>query len=66
MKKIYTGLIAEKINFGAYDMATIGSLPGNCIQIVANVVNPGDNKCQNPTSTTSYMYIMDHPTNYPN
>lgn len=61
MKKVYTGLMAEKINFGAYDMATVGSLPPGCMQIVANVVDPGDSVCQNPGETISYMYINDHP-----
>jgi hypothetical protein len=61
MKKQYTAMKAEKIDFGAYDMVTVGSLPGDCIQIVANVVEPGGSKCGNPTSTTSYMYIGDNP-----
>ena len=61
MKKNYAALKAEKIDFGAYDMATTGSVPAGCIQIVANVVNPGASTCQNPSDTTSYMYINDHP-----
>ena len=61
MKKIYTGLKAEKIEFGAYEAITTGSLPPTCIQIVANVVEPGGNVCQNPSSTTSYMYIGNNP-----
>lgn len=65
MKKQYTAMKVEKIDFGAYDMATIGSLPGSCMQIVANVVEPNGSVCQNPGSTTSYMYINDHPSGYP-
>lgn len=61
MKKTYTGLKAEKVEFGSYSMVTDGSLPPGCIQIVANVVAPGDRVCQNPTSTISYMYIFDNP-----
>ena len=61
MKKIYTGLSAEKIDFGAYDSVTTMSLPPGCIQIVADYVEPGDNKCQNPKDTTQYMYILDNP-----
>ena len=61
MKKEYTGLKAEKIDLGSYNMATVGSLPPGCIQIVADVVNPGDNYCQNPSSTTQYKYLFDHP-----
>ena len=61
MKKNYAALKAEKIDFGAYDMATAGSVPPGCIQIVANYVSPGESTCQNPSSTISYMYINDHP-----
>ena len=62
MKKNYAALKAEKIDFGAYDMATDTSgVPAGCIQIVANLVVPGGNTCTNPTDTTSYMYINDHP-----
>lgn len=61
MKKVYTGLKAEKIDFGSYSMATAGSLPPGCIQIVANLVDPGGNTCKNPTDTTSYMYLFDNP-----
>lgn len=60
MKKTYVGFKAEKINFGAYDVVAT-SLPGNCMQIVANKVDPGDQTCQNPKDTTSYMYIFDNP-----
>lgn len=61
MKKNYAAIKAEKIDFGAYDMATVGSLPPGCIQIVANVVDLGGSTCQNPTDTTSYMFLFDHP-----
>ncbi len=62
MKKNYDALKAEKIDFGAYDMVTDGpSMPGGCIQIVANVTEPGGQICGNPTDTTSYMYVGDHP-----
>ena len=61
MKKVYTGLKAEKIDFGSYNMATTGSLPPGCIQIVANVVQAGGNTCENPTDTTSYMYLFNNP-----
>lgn len=61
MKKIYTGLKAEKIEFGAYESIAATSLPPGCIQIVADLVNPGDSVCQNPKATTSYMYLFDNP-----
>ena len=61
MKKNYTGLKAEKIDFGSYNMATDASIPAGCIQIVANVVEFGAQVCQNPTDTTSYMYINNRP-----
>lgn len=61
MKKAYTGLTAEKIDFGSYEAVTEGSLPPGCIQIVADVVNPGDNYCQNPKDTTQYKYLFDNP-----
>ena len=62
MKKNYAAMKAEKIDFGAYDMATDASLPAGCIQVVANVTEPNSNVCGNPSSTTSYMYIGNHPT----
>lgn len=61
MKKTYTGLKAEKIDFGAFNSITTGSLPPGCIQIVADVVDPGKNVCGNPDSTISYMYLGDNP-----
>ena len=61
MKKMYTGLKAEKVDFGHYDLVTVGSLPPGCIQIVANVVDPGASTCNNPSSTTSYMYLGNNP-----
>lgn len=61
MKNQYSAMKAEKIDFGAYDMVTVGSMPPGCIQIVANVVDPGSNVCKNPESTTSYMYINNQP-----
>ena len=48
MKRKYTAMKAEKIDFGTYDMATFGSLPAGCIQIVANKVETGSNVCVNP------------------
>ncbi|MBR5345737.1 MAG: hypothetical protein IK127_07915 [Clostridia bacterium] len=65
MKKEYVGLKAEKIDFGAYNMVTVGSLPAGCIQIVANQVDPGASTCNNPTDTTSYMYLNNKPSNFP-
>ena len=61
MKKGYNGLKAEKIDFGSYNMAIATSMPGTCIQIVANQVDPGASVCNNPIDTTSYMFINDHP-----
>lgn len=61
MKREYIGLKVEKIDFGAYNMVATGSLPSNCIQIVSNRVDPGDNVCQNPSDTTSYMYVGNNP-----
>ena len=61
MKRKYTAMKAEKIDFGTYDMATFGSLPAGCIQIVANKVETGSNVCVNPSDTTQYMYLMDNP-----
>ena len=61
MKKQYTAMKAEKIDFGAYDMVTVGSLPPGCIQVVANVTEPGSSVCGNPGSTTSYMYVGNNP-----
>ena len=57
MKDNYVGLTAEKVDFGSYDIATNSSLPSGCIQIVADLVDPGANKCKNPSDTTQYMYI---------
>lgn len=59
MKKAYTGLKAERIDFGGYSMAT--SMPPTCVQIVANQVDSGSNVCNNPSETTSYMYVGDNP-----
>ena len=61
MRKVYTGLKAEKVDFGSYDLATVGSLPPGCIQIVADVVEPHGNVCENPYDTTQYMYLFDSP-----
>lgn len=61
MRRVYTGLNVEKVDFGEYDIATNGSVPSGCIQIVANVVDPGANLCKNPSDTTQYMYIGDDP-----
>lgn len=60
-KRVYTGLKAEKVDFGGYDIATDGSLPPGCIQIVADVVAEGGNVCENPKDTTQYMYIGNYP-----
>lgn len=60
MKKNYAALKAEKIDFGAYDMATTGSVPAGCMQIVANVLN-GTQTCQNPPETISYMWVLNNP-----
>ena len=61
MKKAYNGLMAEKVDFGKYDLATTGSIPSSCIQIVADEVAAGTNVCRNPSDTTQYMYIGDDP-----
>jgi hypothetical protein len=61
MKRAYDGLMAEKVDFGKYDLATNGSLPSSCIQIVADTVDPGANQCKNPSDTTQYMYVGDDP-----
>ena len=68
VKKKYTGLMAEKIEFEAYNMVTDGSLPAGCITIVADLVNGGhnydvarDQQCLNDPDTTQYWYISDHP-----
>lgn len=61
MKKEYTGLKAERVELGTYNMVTEGSLPPGCIQIVADYVEPGDRVCQNPGSTISYKYLFDNP-----
>lgn len=62
MKKTYTGLKAEKVELGFFSMVTGPSLPSGCMQIVANVVEPGGNTCHNPGETISYMYFGDHPS----
>ena len=62
MKKVYTGLKAEKVCFTDDDVVgTVNSLPPGCIQIVADLVNPGDSVCQNPPETISYMYLFNNP-----
>lgn len=59
MKEQYTAMKAEKIDFGAYDMATTGSIPDSCIQIVAN--HRVGNTCTNPSDTTQLMWVGDNP-----
>ena len=61
MKKVYTGLKAEKIDFGAYDSVIKTSLPPGCLLIVSNTVLTGTQVCHNPTDTTAHMYYGDHP-----
>lgn len=63
MKKKYIGLKAEKVDFGRYDMVTLSCppMPNTCIQIVADVVVPNSNQCDNPPSTTQYMWLNDSP-----
>ena len=61
MKRVYSGLKAEKIDFGIGSLVATNSLPPGCMQIVADVVNPGENVCQNPYSTTQYMYLGNNP-----
>ena len=61
MKKAYSGLMAEKVDFGKYDLATTSSLPPGCIQLVADEVVPGGNVCRNPKDTTQYMYLFSDP-----
>jgi len=61
MKKIYTGVKAEKIDFGYYDAVATISLPPGCIQIVADRVDPGESTCQNPGTTIQYNYIGNNP-----
>lgn len=63
MKKQYTAMKVEKIDFGAYDMAT-ASVPSSCMRIVANVVEAGTQVCANPSSTTSYLWIGDRDPNW--
>lgn len=62
MKKIYTGLKAEKVDFGNYNMIA-ASIPASCIKIVANLENGGvygsTQQCVNNPSTTFYWYIGD-------
>lgn len=60
MKKGYTGLKAEKIDFGSYDSVTTISVPSTCIQIVADQLQ-GTNTCQNPEDTTMLMWVGDNP-----
>lgn len=69
MKKVYTGLKAEKVDFGTYNMVTDGSLPATCITIVADLVTADgihnqygtDQRCINPSDTTQYWYFGDRP-----
>lgn len=62
MKRVYTGLKAEKVDFGSYDIATATSLPPGCIQVVANEVEyVGSSVCLNPYDTTQYMYVGKDP-----
>lgn len=60
MKKNYAAIKAEKIDFGAYDMVTTGSIPSSCIQIVADK-REGTQQCSNPPSTTQLMWVGNNP-----
>ena len=63
MKKMYTGLKAEKVDFGRYVAVTQScEWPSYCTQIVAVQVDPGGNKCNNPPDTTAYMWISAGPS----
>lgn len=72
MKKKYTGLMAEKVDFGEYRMVTVASLPPGCITIVADLVSydgehnqyGSNQQCINPTDTTQYWYFADHPAGW--
>ena len=61
MKKVYTGLKAERVDFGSYTNVTTISLPAGCMQIVADVAEAGGNVCSNPSDTTQYNYLGDNP-----
>ena len=62
MKKVYTGLKAEIVCFNDDDVVgTVNSLPPGCIQIVADLVDPGASVCKNQEDTTQYMFINDNP-----
>ena len=67
MKKMYTGLKAEKIDFGRYDVVTANSLPAGCIRIVANRNDAGEKvsqesgQCINDITTISYLYVNNDP-----
>ena len=71
MKKEYTGLMAEKVDFGSYNMVTEESVPPGCIKIVADLVGDVHNyydddtqQCVNNPDTTFYWYILDHPAGW--
>lgn len=59
MKKVYTGLKAEKVDFGSYDMVIATSPPPGCIQVVANLSD--GTRCINDPDTTSYMWVLNNP-----
>lgn len=65
MKREYSGLKAEKVDLGSYNMVTFGSLPPGCIEIVADYAGEVHNTqngqtCLNPPDTTQYIEFGDH------
>jgi len=65
VKREYSGLKAEKVDLGSYNMVTFGSLPPGCIEIVANYAGGVENKyngqtCENPYETTQYVEVGHH------
>jgi len=72
VKKEYSGLKAEMIDFGDYKMVTDGSLPSGCITIVADLVSENgehnqygsDQRCINPIDTTQFWYFNNRPAGW--
>lgn len=62
MRRAYTGLKAERIDFGSYNMVTYFSVPKGCYTIVADLQD--GSTCTNPDGTQQVFWQADHP-NYP-